>query len=80
MTDLEKFVSILHSAGIEYFAYSDYDSVGDTTNYIVIQDNDISMFHKFITYEDNTVVQKYVSCNTEKEYESLDEIVREVMS
>ena len=80
MTDLEKFVSILHSAGTEYFAYSDSDSCGNLTNFIVVFEDGIAMFHRFITYEeDEKTFQKYVCCNVEKEYESLDEIVREVM-
>jgi hypothetical protein len=81
MTDLEKFVSILHSSDMEYFSYSDYDSYSNVTNYIIVYVNDIAIFHKFITYdEDKSIVQKYVSCSIEKSYSSLSEIVKEVMS
>jgi len=82
MTDLEKFISILHSAGTEYFAYSDCNSVGDLINIIIIFVDGIAIFHKFVTYEenDNMKKQEYLGCGVEKEYKSLDELVAEVCS
>jgi len=82
MTDLEKFVSILHSAGTSYFAYSDCDSFNNLTNFIVAYEDGVAMFYKFITYEESSPndKQKFVRCSVEKEYKSLDEIVAEVNS
>lgn len=82
MTDLEKFVSILHSAGTPYFAYSDCDSVGCVKNIIAVYEDGVVIFHKFNTYFDEFINenQVYLGCSVEKEWSSLDELVREAMT
>ena len=82
MNDYEKFVSILTSAGTDYFGYSDYDSYSNRTDFVTIFQDGVAIIFRFITYEDRERLedkQNFAGFEIAKSYKDLSEFVSEVV-
>lgn len=78
MTDYAKQLSILGRSEQDYYCFSDSDSYGNITNYIVIIQNGIMVTFEFITYlewEDDKA-QMFKGITTEQvEFKNLGEYI-----
>lgn len=52
MTDYSKMISVLARSITDYYCFSDEDSCGNISNYIVIVQNGIMITYEFITYQE----------------------------
>ncbi len=78
MSDYAKMISVLAKSRADYYCFSDEDSKGNISNFIVIVQNGIMTTFEFITYSDWPVdkAQGFVKMTTESvDFKTLGEYI-----
>lgn len=78
MTDYAKMMSVFANSDIDYYCFSDDDSLGNISNFIVIVQDGIMTTFEFITYIEWEAdkAQRFVGMTTEKvEFKTLGEYI-----
>lgn len=78
MTDYMKLISVFANSKSDYYCFSDEDSNGNISNYIVIVQDGIMITYEFITYVEQPAdkAQTYVGMTTERvKFKTLGEYV-----
>jgi hypothetical protein len=79
MTDLDQFLHMLNKAEEEYFIYHDENSNNDLISIVVLSQNNVTIFFRFLT-DDAGSNQSYIGTTVSKNYNSLADVVTEVTS